>query len=240
MNVLVTRPGDAAAPLLDALTAQGHVPLHEPLLQIEPLPDATLDLAGAQALLLTSAAGVRAAAALTPERGIPVFTVGGPTARAAAALGFRTVTAAGGNAEAMLALLLARLDPAAGRVVHASGAEIARDLIAALAPHGFSGERSVVYRARAATALSPTCLAALDSGSIDAAMFHSPRMARTFVALIQAAGRRAACKTVTALALSAAVADALDGVAWERILIAAASEDAAMLTLLAPAEGDAA
>lgn len=239
MKILVTRPTEAAGPLLVALAASGHHALHEPLLRIVPEPGATLDLAGAQALLLTSAAGARAAAALTARRDIPVLAVGRPTATVATALGFDDVTPAAGNGAALVDLVVETCDPAQGRLVHASGAEIAVDLGEALRAHGFACTRSIVYRAVAAEALSPACRVALERREIDAAMFHSPRMARTFVTLARSAGLGATCSSIRALALSPAIAHALDGIAWERILIAAASEDAAMLALLAPAEGDA-
>src|SRR2546430_5057551 len=53
----------------------------EPLLEIHYRGEPTPDLAGIQAILCTSANGVRALARLTPERALPLFAVGEASAR---------------------------------------------------------------------------------------------------------------------------------------------------------------
>ena len=69
MRALVTRPRAEAASLAEALAARGIAALLEPLLDIRyrDLGD-PLDLAGVQAVLCTSANGVRAFARLSEER----------------------------------------------------------------------------------------------------------------------------------------------------------------------------
>ena len=76
MRALITRPQEDAADLAAALHARGIEPLVEPLLQIKPVPGASIDLDQVQALLFTSANGVRAFAALSDRRDLPAFTVG--------------------------------------------------------------------------------------------------------------------------------------------------------------------
>ena len=88
MRILITRPIEDAKPLADALAERGIQVLIEPLLEIRHLEDAEIDLAGAQALLFTSANGVRAFAALSPRRDLKVFTVGDGSADAARQAGF--------------------------------------------------------------------------------------------------------------------------------------------------------
>ncbi len=78
MRVLVTRPEEDASALAAALAARGFDALVEPMLSVAPAPGVTppLDLDGVQALLFTSANGVRALARLTERRDLPAFTVG--------------------------------------------------------------------------------------------------------------------------------------------------------------------
>ncbi len=59
-RALVTRPAEDSAALADALRARGIEPLVDPMLRIEPVEDAHLPLDGVQAVLFTSANGVRA------------------------------------------------------------------------------------------------------------------------------------------------------------------------------------
>ncbi|MBT4488730.1 MAG: uroporphyrinogen-III synthase, partial [Rhodospirillaceae bacterium] len=55
MHLIVTRPREEAEDLARQLQGRGHRVLIEPMLTIQPLTDASLDLDGAAALLLTSA-----------------------------------------------------------------------------------------------------------------------------------------------------------------------------------------
>ena len=58
MRVLVTRPEAGAEPLVEALQALGFHVQSEPLLAVEPIAAARIDLGGVQALAFTSANGV--------------------------------------------------------------------------------------------------------------------------------------------------------------------------------------
>ncbi|MDF2781612.1 MAG: hypothetical protein K0S96_1416, partial [Geminicoccaceae bacterium] len=60
MRVLITRPRAEAAVLAADLAERGHDVTIEPLLTIEPLPGVVAALAGAQAIVLTSANAVPA------------------------------------------------------------------------------------------------------------------------------------------------------------------------------------
>lgn len=232
MRLLLTRPREDAEPLAAELRRAGHEVLIEPMLEIRPLPDARLDLGGVQAALLTSANGARALAAATARRDLPVCAVGDATARAARSAGFADVASADGDVGALAALVRARLDPAAGRLLHVAGSAVAGDLSGALADAGFAVDRAVLYEARKAAALSPACRAALKDGRLDAALFFSPRSAAAFVRLADTAGLAGACRRLSALCLSRAVADAAGVVPWRGISVAIRPTQADLLDLL--------
>ena len=90
-RILITRPEEDAASLADILTGLGHEVRVEPLLSVRLHDGAALDTADAQALLFTSANGVRAAAQLTTSRHLPALCVGDATAKAAREAGFTRV-----------------------------------------------------------------------------------------------------------------------------------------------------
>ncbi len=131
MRVLITRPRAEAAVLAADLAARGHEVTIEPLLTIEPLPGVVAALAGAQAIVLTSANAVPA----LPATGVrlPVFAVGAATARAARAHGCEEVHAAAGDAQSLARLIGAHCRPAAGPLLHLAGAEVRPGLAEALA-----------------------------------------------------------------------------------------------------------
>ncbi len=85
MRVLVTRPKEDAEETAQLLAARGHQALVAPLLETRFFDGAALTLEGVQAVLATSANGVRALARRTARRDVPLFAVGPQTAEAAKA-----------------------------------------------------------------------------------------------------------------------------------------------------------
>ena len=231
LRVLVTRPADDAVPLAERLRSLGFEPVIEPLLAIVST-DAEIDLDGVQAVLLTSANGARALARATKRRDLPVLAVGDATARAARDAGFESVASAGGDVGDLARLAAARCAPAAGALLHVSGREVAGDLAGRLADAGFEVRRAGLYRAEPAAALSPELRAQIAAGHIDAALFLSPRTARSFVTLVDAAKLGASCRRIVALCLSPAVANALPAASWQGVRVAAAPTQAALLDAL--------
>lgn len=224
MKAIVTRPREDAAALVSALAQRGVDALLAPMLTIRAAPDAARllaeRLAGAQAVLFTSANGVRAFAAASPRRELPVLAVGDASAAAARMAGFRTVASAGGDVADLVELVTAHLSPQGGALLHAAGATLAGDLAGALAAHGFTVHRATLYEAIPAAALAPEVAAAMRRGEADLALFFSPRTATTFVRLAAAAGVGTACRAIVAVALSPAVAAALAALSWRAVRIA--------------------
>ncbi len=218
MRVLVTRPKEDSQALADALRDRGHEVLLQPLLVIKPeAPAGSLDLRAIQALLFTSANGVRALANRSARRDLPVFAVGDATARAARNAKFAEVTSAGGDVEDLARLVAERLDPAAGPLVHGAASLVAGDLKGRLEAAGFTIERRVLYRAEPVPALSAEIEAAWIQGGIDAALFFSPRSAESFAAIVRARDLAAAASLCHALSLSPAVAEILEQLPWASV-----------------------
>jgi uroporphyrinogen-III synthase len=231
--LLITRPREEAEDFAAAVRAVGIDPFIEPMLEIRPNSLARpLDLAGVQALLVTSRNGLAALAQATTRRDIPLFAVGDASARAARAAGFISVQSADGDAEALAALVIDNLEPRQGVVLHVAGKAVAGDLTGTLAAAGFAARRAVLYEAVAATALSPGCGAALAAGRLDAAVFFSPRTAATFVRLVQAAALQDKFATMIAFCLSPAAAAAAAALSWGRIAVAERPNQDALLRLL--------
>lgn len=231
MRILITRPIDDARPLADALEQRGVEVLIEPLLEIRHLDDAEIDLTGVQALLFTSANGVRAFAALSPRREIRVFTVGDGSADAARQAGFPHVESAKGDVEALAALVVDRLKAGDGILFHAAGTVTAGDLKARLEGLGYQVRRAQLYEAKIATALSTETRANLTLGGIDAVLLFSPRTAATFAELWREAGSPSLTH-IHALCLSAAVAREIGELGWAEVEIADRPDLPSMLALV--------
>lgn len=240
MRLLLTRPREDAAQSAERLAALGHEVALEPLLTIRlrPQPEALAEaLAGAQALALTSVNGLRAliaseegaSEAATKRRDLPVFAVGPASAEAARAAGFRCVESAEGDAAALAGLIVRRLDPGAGALLHPAGRVSAGGLAERLAAAGFELRRLVLYEAAPAERLGERTRAGLHARAFDGALFYSPRTAATFVSLVREAGLEGDCRGLTAYCLSPAVAAALAPLGLKRLRIATEPSEAALL-----------
>jgi uroporphyrinogen-III synthase len=232
MRALVTRPREESKTLAAALARRGVGALVEPLMEVHFRSPAALDLDGVQAILCTSANGVRALARASGERGTTVLAVGDATASRARAEGFTAVESAGGDVNDLILLTAARLRPQDGRLLHVAGGAAAGDLVGALRMRGFSAERSVLYEARPVGALSPTAVSALRSGAIGLALFFSPRTAAVFARLAGSACAAQCCRTITALSISPAADAALADLPWLERRIAERPNQPALLDMV--------
>jgi uroporphyrinogen-III synthase len=232
MRALITRPHAEAEALAALLGARGIEAVIEPLIEIAHNAMVLPEFDGIQAILCTSANGVRALARASGERHLPLFAVGDATAARARAEGFRHVESAGGDIEDLAYLVGRRLKPEGGRLLHVAGSEVAGDLAAALAPEGFTIERSVLYEARPAAALTPPTVQAIAEGAIDFALFFSPRTAAIFSRLVDEAGIEAGLHPTAAVSISAAADAMLADLPFRERVIAGKPTQAALVACI--------
>jgi len=211
MRLLITRPQPGADATAAALVALGHEPLVQPLLATEAvawaLPDALPD-----AVLLTSAASVRhAGAGSSALLHLPAHAVGGATAAAARAAGWRAVHEGPGNVQA----LLDGLPPC--RLLHLAGA----DRTDAQPPAGVVVDVATVYRAVLQS------LAALPA--VDGVLLYSARTARHFAAEWDRLGGRRGAVQLLAISPQALAAA---GSGWASAQAAPEPTEAALLAML--------
>ncbi|MET0181709.1 MAG: uroporphyrinogen-III synthase [Caulobacterales bacterium] len=229
MRIVVTRAEPEASRTAARIDAAGGTAILAPLLTIAPMP-CTQNVGGVQALLFSSANGVRAFG--DAPTGVIALTVGDATASAARNAGYRDVRSADGDSRALAALAIAELQPSAGKLIHISGANIASDLCGELQRAGFEAERRIAYEARAVDALPQSLVRRLGTTpqSIDRVMFHSARAAEIFTRLA-----RLEAKPLTAVCLSENVAKAASNAEWAHIIVAPRPrEDALLQAALTP------
>ena len=227
---IVTRPEPEAGVQARALAARGHAVLVNPVLVYRPIPVDPTILADVDCLCLTSQRTTDAlwdlfrSGALRP--GLPVFGVGEATVEAARAVGAQDARAAGGDAEALAALLVGAAP--GRRIGYLHGVDTARDLAALVAA---AAQRAGVQPPD----LIPVCVYAMDpvdrlSDELIAvlaqtetpplwAVLMSPRTAGQFRRILDA-DHPAHAARIGILCLSRRVADAAGG-GWRAVMVAA-------------------
>jgi uroporphyrinogen-III synthase len=230
MRILVTRPREDGAEIAQRLAELGHETLLAPLLAVKLQTGEPLPLTGIQAILATSANGVRALAARTRVRQIPLFAVGPQTAAAAAASEFIRVRSADGDAAALARMVPQWASPAAGALLHVVGEEGSGWLAEALTARGFEVRREVLYRVEAASHLPPDVLQAFEQGKVQVALFFSPRSAQVFADCV--ARVKLSTAGTIAICISANTAGALADLSFAEIRVAASPNQTALLACL--------
>lgn len=227
MHVLVTRPLEDGEEIAARLAEMGHTALLAPLLsphfEAGPEPDFT----GVQAILASSANGIRALVRRTARRDIPVFAVGPQTTQEAAASGFTDIRNADGDAKALAEATARWTTPDRGILLHVCGAEAPGTLADMLTLRDFSVRRAVLYRVEAARELAPEAREALAAGQMDAALFFSPRSAQIFCELAE----DLPTEKLIALCISAATAKGLTR-PFAQVRTADAPNQAALLAII--------
>lgn len=233
---LVTRPQRDAMATARRLREIGHEAIIAPLMEIVDLPGPALDLSGVQALLATSANGIRALAARQggPVADLRVLAVGDTTARAAEQLGMYNVESADGDVDDLARLAMDRLAPVGGDLLHVAASKLAGDLAGRLTAAGFRYRREVLYEARAADALPKPARAAVAKGDAAGVLLYSPRSAALFCDLLDGAGLTAARSALAVVCLSPNV-EAAVGDGWQKVIVSFEPTEDALMTALGEA-----
>jgi uroporphyrinogen-III synthase len=195
--VVVTRPAQQAAALLDALRELGAEPLFFPVIEILPLTDATPLQALADRLadyaiaFFVSANAVDQALAVIPRAKWPasvrVATVGPGSARALQAHGFDDVMlpSSGFDSEAVLSMPAMQAATISGKRVLILRGDGGRELLAdSLRQRGARVDVQTCYKRRQAVTDPSDLLARFDAGRLDALSFTSSEGARNFAEIL--------------------------------------------------------
>lgn len=232
MRVLLTRPREESEQLAAALRGRGHEAIISPVLEIQFVEGPELVLDDVQAILATSANGVRALARRTARRDLSLFVVGPQTASAAQSAGFCAIRNASGDADALAEAVQNWALTDAGTLIYAAGRERRGDFERALLHGGYAVRTEILYDAIEQPVLTGEARAALTAHTLDAVMLFSSRSAASFAKQMRAAGVAHHCTGLIALCISEAVAKALEPLRFREMRIAAHPDQDGMLTLL--------
>ena len=207
-------------------------PIVSPVLDINFRARIDVDLAGTQAIVFTSANGVRAWAPRRPERDLTVFAVGDATAEAARDVGFKKIHTARGDVDALAELIRRKAKPDDGDLLHVRGIHVAGNLGGALKPDGFRVHDAIGYGAVAVDTLGEEAIAAIVSGAPVSVLVHSARGAKTFLDLLRKFGLHHWLGSVTVYGISENALKPLEGAGFGALIAAPRPNEDALLGLL--------
>ncbi len=228
MRVLITRSLADAERTAAAVARLGHAPVLAPVITIRHAPRVR-PFGRFDAVVATSH---HAFADGEPdrERRLPLFAVGGRTAGAARAAGFKDVRIAAGAAESLVDLLRLTL-PRPARLLYLAGRDRKPALERALDAAGHDVAVVEVYAAEAVERWPAPALHALREG-LDAALHYSRRSVEIALRLAEQDGLGDALLTLHHACLSADVAEPLLRHAAVSVAVAERPDEDGLLALL--------
>jgi uroporphyrinogen-III synthase len=226
--VWITRAQPGADATAERVRKLGLQAIVAPLLQVRPIADAVLDLAGVSAVVFTSANAVAAFAARSDVRSLRVFAVGDATALAARAQRFANVLSAQGDVTALAAALATRRRDLPGVILYPAAAEPAQDLAGALAAVGLEVRQTALYET---VEVDPPEALAARLPEIEGVLAHSAKAARALAGFL----KQNPAPHLAAFCLSPQVARPLARTPLAIRVAAPAPNETALLSLIAPA-----
>lgn len=219
MTVVVLRPEPGNADTIAKLRHKGVDARALPLFAVVPVAWTVPDLAGFDALLLTSANAIRHGVLPDALKALPVVAVGAATAEAARTAGFAVAVTGERDAKAAIEAARAR---GFGRLLHLAGRERA-------STEDGTGDGVVAITVYASDVI-PVADAAVRACEDLLVLVHSARAARTFAGQVATAGADAS--RITLAAISRAAGDAA-GTGWAAVIVADAPTDDALVAIAA-------
>jgi uroporphyrinogen-III synthase len=215
MRLWVTRTRPQAEATATRLRRLGHEAVVQPVLEVKPLANVQIDLAGFAAIAFSSQNGVKSFAWRSTRRELPVFVTGEGTARAALDAGFRQVETAGGGLQDLAKLIIQRRPP--GRIAWFGPQEPAGDLAAMLKDARIEARLFPIYATAAAEGSPPN--------PVDGILVHSPKAAGVIAERLSPEAARG----LTLFAISEAAAAPLADFKFTRVEIAKTPDEEALL-----------
>ena len=204
-----------------------------PMLVIKPHLDAAVDLDGAQAIAVTSAAAIRALGWLDQDHGLPIYAVGSASPRRPKTWDFNAAHVGAGDVADLAKAVTAALDPVAGGDCPSPGCDRGRGF-------GRDVDGGWVHGARAGAL---RCPAHHRTSRIGASGFGGGNFGRRLVFLGANSANICECRKRGRLdrilqhvgcdLFEQAVADAADALPWRTVRVAPDPNQDSLLTVLA-------
>ena len=229
----VTRPIEDSISTAQALAAREHDAVIVPLLTISYDAEVTFTDIEPQGLLISSGNGIRAFAKCDARRDLDVLTVGPASAEEARALGFRSVTAAGGDVASLVKQAAQRYRPDQGVLCHVAGRAVAGQLAPDLRDLGFDVIQRRAYAANPVAVLPEDLRQFLSApdGDIACILLYSRRTTQCFADLVVPAELVDGCRRLAAFCLSDAAAAPLMDLEMKSVAVSAQKTESALLDL---------
>ena len=227
VKLWVTRPALDAPNQQKILQDNGYETVCFSLLDIK-IHKKEVDTSNCQAVIFTSANGIRAFVQNKGDLSLPAYAVGEATRQQALEYGFKSVVSANGDINDLSDTIKENLNPNNGVLYHSAGSIVAKDLGALLDSFGYSVRRVPLYDALPCDHISEDMQKSIKNQEIQGVLLMSPRIADIFVRLMRTYGLDKYVQSMVIFSLSDAVASKCSGFGADIVVAKTPTNDSLM------------
>ena len=184
MHIVITRPKDDSAQLIEALKSQGHLVTHMPVIKVEKLKTEKINLANYKAVIFTSSNAIRFMNIEKFNLKIKCFCVGGSTEIAAKQAGFINLYTSEGTVDSLKELIIRTLDKKTEKLLYLSSEFISKDLDIDLINEGYVVDRISNYTSLPVEKIDQMVLNFIKKNPPDVFFIYSSKSAKNLFNLI--------------------------------------------------------
>ena len=225
MHIVITRPKEDSAQLLEKLNKLGHTTTHLPVIKIEKLETKKINLENYEAVIFTSSNAIRFMNIEKFNSKIKCFCVGRATELTAKQAGFINTNSSEGTVDSLIELIIRTLDSKSGKLLYLSSEFISKDLDIDLINEGYLVDRISNYTSVPVEKVDDTVLNFIKKNPPDVFFIYSSKSAKNLFNLINKYSLLNLVTNSHLMCISEKVLLILKKIKWKKIFIFSPGEE---------------
>jgi len=229
VHIVITRPKEDSANLINKLSKLGNIITHLPVIEISKLETKKIDLQSYEAVIFTSSNAIRYMNIEKFNLKIKCFCVGNATEFAAKQAGFINTHSSEGTVDSLIELIIRILDNKSGKLLYLSSEFISKDLDKDLIKAGFSVDRISNYTSLPIEQINEKTLNFIKENPPDAFFIYSTMSAKNLFNLINKYALLSIVTNSNLMCISDRVFLVLKQIKWKKVFIFSPGEEEFLL-----------
>ena len=229
MHIVITRPKEDSAQLIEVLKNQGHLVTHIPVIKIEKLKTEKINLENYKAVIFTSSNAIRFMNIEKFNLKIKCFCVGNSTETTARQAGFVNTYSSEGTVDSLIELIVRTIDTKSGKLLYLSSEFISKDLDKDLTKAGYLVDRISNYTSLPVEEVDNKTLNFFQKNPPDAIFIYSARSAKNLFNLINKYSLLNVVTQSNLMCISEKVLLVLKQIKWKKVFVFSPGEEEFLL-----------
>ena len=229
MHIVITRPKEDSAQLIEALKSQGHLVTHMPVIKVEKLKTEKINLENYKAVIFTSSNAIRFMNIEKFNLKIKCFCVGNSTETTARQAGFVNTYSSEGTVDSLIELIVRTIDTKSGKLLYLSSEFISKDLDSDLIRVGYTVKRISNYTSLPIEQIDESILNLFKKNPPNVFFIYSSKSAKSLFNLINKYSLLNVVTQSNLMCISEKVLLVLKEIKWKKVFIFSPGEEEFLL-----------